>query len=169
MNNDSVDELVILNVYNNNGNLPFCGYSVYGIKNGKVTTFFNKEMLFYEVGGPHGHISVANYRGSTVFVVYADNGETGYGAHRGSLYTIYDSYDFQVIAATTLGYTQLDESIQADECTINEKSCTYNEYLSFVDSIKPIKTLNCYGTEESEKEMNLNDLLNYIKTSTNEK
>lgn len=167
MDEDNVDELVILNVYSEirGEYFPAHAYSVYDIENGNVVIKCDKEILFYDAGGPHGYVGVVNYLGNQAFLVYTDNGETGYQARRETNYTIYDPRDMQVVMTATLDYISL-ENIQAKGCYVNGKPCSYNDYLSVVESIEPIKIAEIYANDESDGSMELYDLMRYIQTTS---
>lgn len=164
LDSDGVDELVILNVYAEVGGNSFPGhaYSVYDIENGEVIAKCDKELLFYDAGGPSGYVGVVNYLGNTALVVYIDNGETGYQAHRETLYTIYDPSSLQVIASASLDYVSAD-TVQVNNCTVNGKTCSYNDYLSVVDAIEPIIIADIYSNDESDGSMGLYELLRSIQ------
>lgn len=164
IDSDDVDELMIINEYDGLGehNLPGYAYSVYDIENGEVIAKRDKETLFYAAGGPLGYVGVANYLGEIVFVVYIDNGETGYQARRESVYTIYNPDNFQTILSASLGYIDSDEII-INNCNIDGKSCSYNDYLNIIDTIEPIKIANVCSNNEADDSMGLYELLNFIQ------
>ena len=164
IDSDGVDELVILNVYAEVGGNSFPGhaYSVYDIENGEVIAKCDKEVLFYDVGGPSGYVGVVNYLGSTALVVYIDNGETGYQAQRESLYTIYNTDSLQVIASASIDYVSAD-TVQVNNCTVNGKPCSYNDYLNVVDAIEPIMIADIYSNDGTDGSMGLYELLRFIQ------
>ena len=167
IDDDCVEELIILNLYSEVGEYAFPGYaySVYDVKDGIVITKCDKEVLFYDAGGPDGYVGVANYLGSTALVVYIDNGETGYQAHRESYYTIYNPDDLQIVASASLDYVY-DNTVQVNKCMVNGKDCDYNAYLSFVDAIKPIVTAYINPNDETDGSMGLYKLLHCMQQSS---
>lgn len=168
MDNDNIDELVVLGVYSRiDGNdFPGHGYSVYDIENGKVVVKCDRKLLFFDAGGPSGYVGVANYKGKTVLLVSTDNGETGYGANRESVFTIYDTSTFNEIFTATTNYTSLEER-KIRGCTINGESCDYAEYRSFVDSVEKIITTEIYDNDNTDGSMTLYELLYEIQNDAN--
>lgn len=161
---DSVDELVFVNVYAAVGGNFFPGhaYSVYDIENGEAIAKCDKELLFYDAGGPSGYVGVVNYLGDTALVVYIDNGETGYAAQRESIYTLYDPDNLQVIASASLDYVSSD-TVQVNNCTVNGNYCSYNDYLSVVNAIEPIMMADIYSNDVTDGSMGLYELLRFIQ------
>lgn len=107
-----------------------------------------------------------NYLGDVVLVVYKDNGETGYQAHRESLYKILNPDTLQVIASASLNYVITADGIEVDSCTVNDASCSYNDYMNIVDSLQPIISTESIANDKTDGSMGLHELLYYVQAST---
>lgn len=169
MDNDGTEELVILDHQKNLGeySLPGYVYSVYDVENGNTVAKIDHEVLLYDIAGPQGNISAANFLGDTVFVVYYDNGETGSGAHRGREYTIYDTTDFQIITTRYLDYitdygTEDGVGVIIDYL-INGEPCSYDDYYNFVSFIEPVVTAEIYSNDSTDGSMELYELQQLLR------
>jgi len=170
---DGFEELVILKdslAFENDYGDPFpgYGYSVYDYEKGNVITKRDNELLFLDAGGPAGCVAAVKYAGNTAFMVYTDNGETGYRSHRDTIIKIYGPSTFQEIASASLSYigilgTPDPNEIQVEGCTVNGEACSYQDYLNFEASIDRIVAAEYYDNEASDGSMDLYAMLRYLK------
>lgn len=117
---DGIDELFIITAYDSSDQQPpYVAYSVYDIENGEVVNRINREMLYYEAGGPDGYFGVSAYEGKTWFHVNKDNGETGYGATRRTTDILLSPNDLSVYMSTVVEYVTEEERTDTG-CIIND-------------------------------------------------
>lgn len=118
---DGVNEMIILAAYNSADNKsPYVGYSVYDIENGVVVTKDERELLYYQAGGPNGYFGVSDYEGKTYYHVHSDNGETGFGANRTTTDILIEPSDMSVYLKYENSY--YTESERTDTgCRVNDE------------------------------------------------
>lgn len=124
---DGIHELLIITAYDSSDQQPpYVAYSVYDIENWEVVNRINREMLYYEAGGPDGYFGVSAYEGKTWFHVNRDNGETGYGATRRTTDILLNPDDLSAYISTVVEYVTEEERIDTG-CTINDADADLSE------------------------------------------
>lgn len=155
---DGIDELLIIAAYpSSDQQPPFVAYSVYDIENGEVVNRINRELLYYEAGGPDGYFGISEYDGNTYFHVNKDNGETGYGATRRTTETLLDPKDLSVSLSTVTEYVTEDER-EDTGCTINGTESELSKCQNTVSKMTPTIACKVY----SEDNVNCNSFADMI-------
>lgn len=143
--------------------------SVYTISDGKVIQLINKEILFSEVGGPSGHVSVIKKGRDKYFAIAAETGETGgypgcsinrYGSWK--LYTIKDA-SLELNMEVDYNYYREDE-ILYDESTasVNGEECSYLEYEEWRDQLEEVFVIETFiGENTTTLDELLDDVTGY--------
>lgn len=155
---DGVDELLIIAAYPSfDQQPPFVAYSIYDIENNEVVNRVNRELLYYEAGGPDGYFGISEYEGKTYFHVNKDNGETGYGATRRTTETLLDPKDLSVSMSTVTEYVT-EEEREDTGCTINGTEAELSECQNTVSKMLPKIACKVY----SEDNVNCNSFADMI-------
>ena len=155
---DGIDELLIIAAYpSSDQQPPFVAYSVYDIEDGEVVNRINRELLYYEAGGPDGYFGISEYEGKTYFHVNKDNGETGYGAARRTTESLLNPEDLSVSLSTVTEYVT-EEEREDTGCTINGTEAELSECQNTVSKITPTVACKVY----SEDNVNCNSFADMI-------
>lgn len=108
--------------------MPATFYSVYTADGNAVIPLIEKELLYYEVGGPSGFVAVVEIDGEKHIATHSSSGEVGPISYRGGEWTVYSVNGTALNRTTEISYEEVYSNVEG--CVL------YDESFAIIDGTK---------------------------------
>ncbi len=167
LDGDGIEEMLIVRTIENTkfSGITDLSASLYTIVDGEAVNLLKDDVLYTDVGGPTGYMAVVEKGGKTCLAIFRENGGTSPPSmHRNGSCILYSinrlTGSLTKTNTATYGYVmEFGNKLHDTSAKIDGKAVSYNQYLSWVKTMKVKATVNY--TEK--KKYTFEDLLKLAK------